>query len=147
MNTGPVPIVTHSEDQPIEGWLNPDGSHLTWRTLISADRHGKTPLCSGIATLPPSEQALKRHKHAIDELYFVLSGEGELDIDESTVSLRPGTSVLVPGNAWHAIRNPGPQPISLFYVFPTASFTDVVYVYPEGAEPPTWDEQPGVDRP
>jgi mannose-6-phosphate isomerase-like protein (cupin superfamily) len=134
--------VTHLATRPEEGWINADGSELVWRTLLSADRDGSVSMCAGMAEIPVSPIALPLHRHAQDEIYFVVSGHGDVEIDGVTNEIGPGSCVFVPGNAWHAIRNPGPDSLRLFYCFPTPSFTDVVYEYAPDAPAPKWLETP-----
>ncbi len=139
MDASTEPIVTYVENRLMEGWTNPDGSHLTWQTLLSADRDGATPLCAGVTTMPVSEESLALHRHPDAELYFVISGHGTLFIEGKGYPLKPSAVAFIPGNAWHRVSNPGPEVISLFYMFPTASFPEVVYEYPPDVTPSVWD--------
>jgi mannose-6-phosphate isomerase-like protein (cupin superfamily) len=131
--------VTHHHDRPEEGWTNADGSRLAWRTLLSADRDGPVTMTAGVTDIPATSAKPTRHRHAQDEIYFVVSGSGHVDIDGVVEPIGEGTCVFVPGNAWHTVWNTGSTPIQLFYAFPTASFTDVVYEYQPGAPAPVWD--------
>ena len=54
------------------------------------------------------EQATERHFHRVtEEIYFVLKGQGKLEIDGETSHLRPGDAVLIPPGAWHTLENNG----------------------------------------
>lgn len=56
------------------------------------------------ATLAPG-QATERHYHArSEEIYFVVAGEGEMELDGERRRVRPGDAVLIPPGAWHQIR-------------------------------------------
>jgi mannose-6-phosphate isomerase-like protein (cupin superfamily) len=56
------------------------------------------------ATLEPG-QATERHYHAhTEEIYFLLEGEGEMDVDGERRRVGPGEAVLIPAGAWHQIR-------------------------------------------
>jgi mannose-6-phosphate isomerase-like protein (cupin superfamily) len=49
-------------------------------------------------------QTTERHYHrASEEIYVVLAGEGELEIDGDRRRVRPGDAVLIPAGSWHAI--------------------------------------------
>jgi mannose-6-phosphate isomerase-like protein (cupin superfamily) len=53
-------------------------------------------------------QATERHYHAeTEEIYFVLEGEGELEVDGDRGHVRPGDAVPIAPGAWHQIRNVG----------------------------------------
>jgi mannose-6-phosphate isomerase-like protein (cupin superfamily) len=52
-------------------------------------------------TLPPGTEG-RRHDHASDgqeEVYFVVSGGGRMQIDDEEIELRPGTFVRVDGQS------------------------------------------------
>jgi mannose-6-phosphate isomerase-like protein (cupin superfamily) len=55
------------------------------------------------ATLEPG-QATDRHHHArTEEIYFLLDGEGEMEVDGDRRHVTPGDAVLIPAGAWHQI--------------------------------------------
>ena len=52
-----------------------------------------------------SGEATRRHYHArTEEIYFILEGEGELEIDGERRRVSPGDAALIPPGAWHEIR-------------------------------------------
>ena len=56
------------------------------------------------ATLEPG-RATERHYHArTEEIYFLLEGDGEMEVDGDARSVTPGDAVLIPAGAWHQIR-------------------------------------------
>ena len=56
------------------------------------------------ATLEPG-QATERHYHrASEELYYVVEGRGEMEVDGSREHVSPGDAILIPPGAWHQIR-------------------------------------------
>jgi mannose-6-phosphate isomerase-like protein (cupin superfamily) len=60
------------------------------------------------ATLEPG-QATERHYHArTEEIYFLLEGEGEMDVDGDRRRVVPGDAVLIPAGARHQIRAEAP---------------------------------------
>jgi mannose-6-phosphate isomerase-like protein (cupin superfamily) len=59
------------------------------------------------ATLEPS-QATQRHVHRItEEIYFVVKGQGDMEVDGEHAQIRPGDAVLIPAGAWHSLENNG----------------------------------------
>lgn len=130
----PPPVVIHPDQVPTEAW----GDIVSWHTLLSGDRTPTTSLTVGLATLDegaPIEGAL--HRHAPDEVYVILEGEGLVHIDGTPHPVRPGSTVWVPGGSWHHAENTGAGPLRLLYVFAVDSFADVVYEYPGPSDPPT----------
>jgi mannose-6-phosphate isomerase-like protein (cupin superfamily) len=56
------------------------------------------------ATLDPGQET-ERHYHArTEEIYFLLEGEGEMEVDGDRRLVGPGDAVLIPAGAWHQIR-------------------------------------------
>jgi mannose-6-phosphate isomerase-like protein (cupin superfamily) len=59
------------------------------------------------ATLEP-DQATERHHHQIsEEIYFVLKGSGDMEIDGEHKRIAVGDAVLIPPGAWHTVHNNG----------------------------------------
>jgi len=57
------------------------------------------------ATLPPGT-ATDRHHHAVsEEMYYVISGHGRMEIDGDERHITVGDAVLIPAGAWHQITN------------------------------------------
>jgi quercetin dioxygenase-like cupin family protein len=55
------------------------------------------------ATLEPG-QTTERHYHAeAEEIYYVVEGSGEMELDGDRRVLSPGDAVLIPPGAWHRI--------------------------------------------
>ncbi len=46
-----------------------------------------------------------RHYHALtEELYVMLAGTGEMEVDGERREVGPGDAILIPPGAWHQIR-------------------------------------------
>ena len=55
------------------------------------------------ASLEPG-QSTQRHYHArSEELYYLLAGEGEMEVDGERSDVGPGDAILIPPGAWHQI--------------------------------------------
>jgi mannose-6-phosphate isomerase-like protein (cupin superfamily) len=124
--------VIHEEDCEFEGSETAAPGSVRWRTLISGDRTPTDSLTVGVAELEPGESRLFRpHKHAQAEVYYILSGEGTVTILGTDHRVRPGTSVFIPGGTEHGARNTGTELLRLLYVFPSNSFAEIKYEFPE----------------
>ena len=52
----------------------------------------------------PAGQSTQRHYHAAsEEIYFVLEGEGDLEIDGERTRVGVGDAALIPAGTWHEI--------------------------------------------
>jgi len=55
------------------------------------------------ATVPVG-QPTERHYHKLsEEFYFILEGQGTMEIDGETREVAPGDAILIPPGAWHQI--------------------------------------------
>ena len=55
------------------------------------------------ASLSPGQRT-QRHQHrATEEIYVLLEGEGEMEIDGESRRVRAGDAILIPAGAWHQI--------------------------------------------
>jgi mannose-6-phosphate isomerase-like protein (cupin superfamily) len=86
-----------------------DGS--TIRELLGLPTGGTELQSLAEATLAPG-QATRRHYHGeTEEIYFVLEGAGEIELDGDRGQVSPGDAVPIPPRAWHQIRNAGSEPL------------------------------------
>ena len=126
------PFVIYEADCEVETsalHANPD---VRWWTLVSADRRSSDGLTFGIAEVDPGEhREMRLHRHEPSEVYYILSGEGFVHIEGRDYPVRPGATVFIPGNAWHAAHNTGSEPLRLLYVFGVSSFDEVEYHFAE----------------
>jgi quercetin dioxygenase-like cupin family protein len=52
----------------------------------------------------PAGSSTQRHRHKLtEEIYHVLQGDGELEIDGERRHVAPGDAALIPAGAWHEI--------------------------------------------
>ncbi|MEC5126703.1 cupin domain-containing protein [Verrucomicrobiales bacterium BCK34] len=54
----------------------------------------------------PLEGSTQRHYHrASEEIYFILTGSGLMEIDGETREVAPGDAILIPPGTWHQITS------------------------------------------
>ena len=112
-----------------ESWPYPtlaSDSPIRWKVLISRERTGSRGLITGIAELPPGAQ-LVLHHHEPEETYYIVSGRGEMEIDEQVTAIGPGCAIYIPANARHALRCTGPEPLFFVFCFAQDRFDQIVY--------------------
>ena len=79
-----------------------DGS--TIRVLLDARLGGARNQSLAEATLEPGQET-QRHYHAeTEEIYVVLAGEGDMEVDGDRARVAPGDAILIPPGAWHQLR-------------------------------------------
>jgi mannose-6-phosphate isomerase-like protein (cupin superfamily) len=85
----------------LSAFTTKDGSEIREFHHTPAQSLAEASLASG--------QSTQRHYHAAsEEIYFVLEGEGDLDVDGELRRLRPGDAALIPPGAWHEITAASP---------------------------------------
>jgi quercetin dioxygenase-like cupin family protein len=106
-----VAVVPLEDVPPIE---LPGGS---WsRVILTGDRVGSatalgySSFAAGTATAMLS--------HATEELAYVLSGTGELRLDDDVVPYAAGSALFIPAGVWHAVVNTGNDPVTMVFAFP-----------------------------
>ena len=85
-----------------EAFTTLDGS--TIRVLLDARLGGAREQSLAEAALAP-RQATQRHHHArTEEIYAILAGTGEMEVDGDRRHVGPGDAILIPPGARHQIR-------------------------------------------
>jgi mannose-6-phosphate isomerase-like protein (cupin superfamily) len=59
------------------------------------------------ARLPPGGQTTPHHHELTEEIYYVLGGHGQIEIDGESRAVRPGDAIAIPPGARHSITNTG----------------------------------------
>ena len=120
------PVVLHDSEAEREVWDDPVKGRLGFRGLFSSERTPTNALTTGVTDLPP-DGWLGLHRHTPAEVYYVLAGEGVVTLDGVEHAVRTGTSVFIPGDVEHGIRNTTGSALRLFYVFAVDSFATIEY--------------------
>lgn len=90
----------------------------TVKILSEPEITGAERFSFGMVVLAPGK-GHDRHNHpGSDEIIFVMSGEGEQMIDDQPpVHVRPGASIYIPADIYHATLNTGWEPLRLLVVY------------------------------
>lgn len=59
------------------------------------------------AKLAPGQQTERHYHAASEELYYLLAGEDEMEVDGERAAVGPGDAILIPPGAWHQITASG----------------------------------------
>ncbi len=124
-------VVLHEGDLGREDWDDPVRGRLGFFTVFSAGTTPTGAMTAGVAVLPPGGW-LGAHRHEPAEIYHVLEGQGVVRLDGWDHELGVGSSVFIPGDLEHGIRNAGTASLRFFYTFAVDSFDEVEYHFPGG---------------
>jgi len=73
--------------------------------------------CLGYVTLDPNGGQVPWHDQESEEVYFVISGRGEMCIGDERRELRGGQAVFIPPGSFHQITNIGDVPLTMLYCY------------------------------
>ena len=80
----------------LEAFTTKDGSTIREYHHTALQSLAEASLAAG--------QSTQRHQHReTEEIYMLLRGEGELEIDGNTKHVSSGDAILIPPGAWHQI--------------------------------------------
>ncbi len=105
-------------DMPVETreHLRDGDGTVTLQHLFNPSEFGaRVRLCARL-TLPPGASIGPHAHEGEDEIYLLLEGEGLLEDDGETRTVRAGDAVLTGRGASHSIRNAGEGPLVLLAV-------------------------------
>lgn len=91
-------IRSHAAAEP---FATADGS--TIRSLLDLSNSPVANQSLAEATLPPAGSTARHHHRLTEELYYVLSGTGEMEIGGERRRIGPGDAILIPPGAGHQI--------------------------------------------
>ena len=84
-----------------ESFITRDGS--TIRSILDRANAPVEQQSLAEATVPAGTTTERHHHKVSEEFYFLLEGEGTMEIDGENREVRPGDAVLIPAGAWHQI--------------------------------------------
>lgn len=86
-----------------------DGTRL--RELLHPDKQAIALRYSLAHAIVPVGQVSTPHALTTSEVYYILSGQGNMTISEEVRPVEPGDTVYIPPNARQYIRNTGTVPL------------------------------------
>ncbi len=76
----------------------------------------RLPYSLAYATLAPGAASLPHRLKESAEVYFILSGHGLIEIEDSHRTIAAGDTAIVPPNALQSVRNEGSEPLSFLCI-------------------------------
>ncbi len=131
----PLPLKIQEDEVDWEYIEGEEGRNnvIRWKTFLGGSSADSTTATSptqaitmGICEVPPGAR-LDAHYHAEHEVYYVQDGFGEVLLGEKVIAVKPGSCIFVPRDLTHGIKNQGASTLSLLWIFPTDTWSEVEY--------------------
>jgi mannose-6-phosphate isomerase-like protein (cupin superfamily) len=101
--------VRHIRQQDVTGVRAPAPHARTLKHLAAPWTIGSEKLWVGLSEVDPGSSS-NRHSHAEnEEVFYVVSGRGFVEVDDERQAVGPGSVVLVPAGSEHCLVNPGDE--------------------------------------
>jgi len=97
-----------------EEFVAGDGTLL--RELLHPDKQPLDLRYSLAHAILPIGKTSTLHALTTSEVYYILSGTGEMHIDDETQQIHPGDAIYIPPNARQYLHNNGDEPIVLICI-------------------------------
>lgn len=78
----------------------------------------------GYVTLEPHGGQVPWHNQEQEEIYFIVSGQGEMCLGDQRSELRDGQAVYIPPEVYHQLTNIGDEPLVMIYCYGPAGDVD-----------------------
>jgi mannose-6-phosphate isomerase-like protein (cupin superfamily) len=73
--------------------------------------------CMGYVTLEPKGGQVPWHDQEQEEVYFIVSGTGEMCLGQERREVGSGQAVSIPPGVFHQLTNTGDTPLNMIYVY------------------------------
>lgn len=120
----PVQVVS-LEDIPAQDL---PGRSLQW--LVTPETLGAEKISMAVMDCPAGSTVRPLHSHRdIEEILFILEGQGEAWVDGEVAQFKQGDAVLFPINSKHMVRNTGSTPLRTCSIFSPPTSPDSYSLY------------------
>jgi quercetin dioxygenase-like cupin family protein len=98
--------LAHRNERDGERVEAPPPNRRTLTHLFAPWNGGSERIWAGLSEIDPGSSS-NRHRHPNEEIFYVIAGVGEIEVDDVCHRVEAGSTVLVPPDAPHRIFNRG----------------------------------------
>ncbi len=80
--------------------------------------------CMGYVSLEPRGGQVPWHDHDQEEVYFIISGSGQMCVGDEMETVGGGQAVYIPSGVHHQLTNIGDEPLTMIYCYAPAGNVD-----------------------
>lgn len=77
--------------------------------MINAETAGSSKISFAKLIIEPGVQSRRHFHKETEEIYYILSGQGKVEVGNDTFDIGPGHAIFLPLNVSHQIFNTGDQ--------------------------------------
>jgi mannose-6-phosphate isomerase-like protein (cupin superfamily) len=104
------------------------GRELQW--LVTPETIGAERISMAVMDCPAGSTVRPLHAHRdIEEILYILEGEGEAWVDGEVGKFKAGDAVLLPANSKHMVRNIGTTPLRTCSIFSPPTSPDTYMLF------------------
>lgn len=103
----------HRHKRDAEKVVAPAPNQRTLTHLFAPWNGGSEQIWAGLSEIEAGSSS-NRHSHPNEEIFFVVDGAGEIEVDDFLYAVEPGSAVRIPPDAQHRIFNRGSGPMRVF---------------------------------
>lgn len=85
------------------------------RERMHPDVHGNHAQSLAEAPVAPGSRTQPHRHRKTEEIYYFLSGQGRLQIEDSTWAVKAGDTFMIPPGSWHSVHNVGRENLVFLY--------------------------------
>jgi quercetin dioxygenase-like cupin family protein len=129
--------ITHINQKPFQPATheNPDKPGVLKKVLFGKDE--LDPDCGlrmvNYAVIQPGEAFQNHYHQTMEEVFYILSGEGEITINGETEAISAQMAVVIPKQSTHVMKNTGTGPLE-YLAFGAAKEIGPTIVVPDGKD-------------
>ena len=94
--------------------LTPHGSEI--RPLIDRTTSPITQCSLAEETLPPGASVTPHHHEVLEEVYYILSGQGMMKVGDEEQAVGTGDAIYIPKHHRHTLTNTGQEAMKILLV-------------------------------
>jgi quercetin dioxygenase-like cupin family protein len=114
------PLLLEKNEGERRIWREPPPGDFTLK--VSPKNNGSQHLVMGTENVVPGDE-FPTHKHlGQDELVYIEKGMVHVHLGDQERDLHAGGTVFIPAYTWVSVKNPGPETVSIVFVFSAPGF-------------------------
>mgnify|MGYP000480481330 CR=1 FL=1 len=109
----------------IKAYITKDGSEI--REIFHPNNFPESRMSVAMASLNPGKSTVLHYHKSSDEIYFILSGSGLLEIEGEKREVSAGDYIYIKAGQKHKVENLGEEPLKIVcFSYPPYSHEDTV---------------------